>query len=170
MAVARKSPAKRMQPQPHGGAPRVGTVPRRRKTLPMIYDSSVSVFPQKTAFRLPAVEIDPLARLDLAACIPLLSVHAGCLLVFVTGWSPVALLTCWLAYLVRAFGISVGYHRYLSHRAFGTSRVFQFALCFVGGPSRRPSPLLRYRRGSTFPARPRLLLGPHGLAPATQVQ
>jgi stearoyl-CoA desaturase (delta-9 desaturase) len=107
----------------------------------MIYDSSVSVFPQKTAFRLPAVEIDPLARLDLAACFPLLSVHAGCLLVFVTGWSPVALLTCWLAYLVRAFGISVGYHRYLSHRAFGTSRVFQFALCFVGCAAAQLGPL-----------------------------
>lgn len=101
----------------------------------------MSGLPQKSALRLPAVETDRLARLDLTACIPLLSVHAGCLLVLVTGWSPVALVVCLLSYLVRAFGISVGYHRYLSHRAFGTSRMFQFALCFVGCAAAQLGPL-----------------------------
>lgn len=101
----------------------------------------MAAHPQKSAFPSSAAGIDPLERLDLTACIPLLSVHAGCLLAFVTGVSPVALLVCFLSYLVRAFGISVGYHRCLSHRAFGTSRSLQFVLCFVGCAAAQLGPL-----------------------------
>jgi stearoyl-CoA desaturase (delta-9 desaturase) len=40
-----------------------------------------------------------------------------------------------LTYLVRMLGITVGYHRYFSHRSFKTSRLFQFALAWVGASS-----------------------------------
>ncbi|MFO0581122.1 MAG: acyl-CoA desaturase [Anaeromyxobacter sp.] len=35
-------------------------------------------------------------------------------------------------YYVRMFGITAGYHRYFSHRAYRTSRAFQFALAWLG--------------------------------------
>ncbi|MBI4820008.1 MAG: fatty acid desaturase [Deltaproteobacteria bacterium] len=35
-------------------------------------------------------------------------------------------------YLVGMFGITAGYHRYFSHRAYKTSRAFQFALALLG--------------------------------------
>ena len=38
-------------------------------------------------------------------------------------------------YLVRIFAIGAGYHRYFSHRAFRTSRVFQFCLAFLAQTS-----------------------------------
>ncbi|HVZ73462.1 MAG TPA: acyl-CoA desaturase [Polyangia bacterium] len=36
-------------------------------------------------------------------------------------------------YVVRMIALSAGYHRYFSHRAYRTSRAFQFVLAFVGG-------------------------------------
>jgi stearoyl-CoA desaturase (delta-9 desaturase) len=52
----------------------------------------------------------------------------------------------WLAlafalYAVRLFGITAGYHRYFSHRAFKTSRAFQFALAWLGASSAQKGPL-----------------------------
>jgi stearoyl-CoA desaturase (Delta-9 desaturase) len=35
-------------------------------------------------------------------------------------------------YYLRMFGITAGYHRYFSHRAFKTSRAFQFVLAWMG--------------------------------------
>lgn len=40
-----------------------------------------------------------------------------------------------VTYLVRMLGITIGYHRYFSHRSFKTSRVFQFALAWIGASS-----------------------------------
>jgi stearoyl-CoA desaturase (delta-9 desaturase) len=37
------------------------------------------------------------------------------------------------SYYLRMFGITAGYHRYFAHRAFRTSRWFQFGLAFLGG-------------------------------------
>ena len=39
------------------------------------------------------------------------------------------------SYTLRMFGITAGYHRYFSHRAYRTSRIFQFLLAFLGGAS-----------------------------------
>ncbi len=39
------------------------------------------------------------------------------------------------AYYLRMFGITAGYHRYFSHRAFKTNRVFQFFLAFLAQTS-----------------------------------
>lgn len=36
------------------------------------------------------------------------------------------------AYYLRMFGITAGYHRYFSHRAYKTGRVFQFVLALLG--------------------------------------
>jgi len=44
-------------------------------------------------------------------------------------------------YAVRMFGITAGYHRFFAHRAFRTSRVFQFVLAWLGASSAQKGPL-----------------------------
>ena len=44
-------------------------------------------------------------------------------------------------YVVRMFGLTAGYHRYLSHRSFKTSRAGQFALAFLGSLAMQKGPL-----------------------------
>jgi len=44
-------------------------------------------------------------------------------------------------YLSRMFGITAGYHRYFSHRAFRTSRGFQLVLGVLGASSAQKGPL-----------------------------
>jgi stearoyl-CoA desaturase (delta-9 desaturase) len=70
-----------------------------------------------------------------AGSIPFFLVHLACGLVFVTGfswkWALIALAT----YYVRMMGVTIGYHRYFSHRAFQTNRVFQFVLAFWASSS-----------------------------------
>src|SRR5579871_4929024 len=55
-------------------------------------------------------------------------VHLACLAAIWTGitWQSVAI--CAALYWLRIFAIGAGYHRYFSHRAFSTSRLFQFIL------------------------------------------
>lgn len=66
---------------------------------------------------------------------PLLVMHLACLALPFVGISAAAVVVCLLAYLVRVFALTGGYHRYFSHRAFQTSRWFQFVLAFLGGMS-----------------------------------
>ena len=63
--------------------------------------------------------------------VPFVIVHLICFAAIWTGvtWSAIA--TCIGLYWLRIFAIGAGYHRYFSHRAFATSRVFQFVLAFM---------------------------------------
>jgi stearoyl-CoA desaturase (delta-9 desaturase) len=65
------------------------------------------------------------------SAIPFVLVHLACVAAFWTGitWTAVAL--CIGLYWLRIFGIGAGYHRYFSHRAFATSRAFQFVLAIL---------------------------------------
>ncbi len=62
-------------------------------------------------------------------------VHFACFAAFWTGVTGAALLLAAGLYLLRMFAITAGYHRYFSHRAFRTSRAFQFVLAFVAQTS-----------------------------------
>ncbi len=73
--------------------------------------------------------------------LPLLLVHGACLAVFWVGVSWVAVAACLGAYLLRVFALTAGYHRYFSHRAFKTSRPFQFVLAFIGASAAQAGPL-----------------------------
>ena len=44
-------------------------------------------------------------------------------------------------YVIRMFGITAGYHRYFAHRAYSTSRIFQFALAWLGCSAMQKGPL-----------------------------
>lgn len=74
-------------------------------------------------------------------CVPFFLLHLACVLVFVVGWSPVAVLTCVAMYIFHMFVITAFYHRYFSHRAFKTSRVFQFLGALAATSSAQRGPL-----------------------------
>ena len=70
-----------------------------------------------------------------------LAIHAGCLAAIWSGVSWPAVATCVALYWLRMFAITAGYHRYFSHRAYSTSRVFQFILAFLAQSSAQKSVL-----------------------------
>lgn len=67
--------------------------------------------------------------------------HFACILVIWAGISWFAVIICLVSYVVRMFGITAGYHRYFSHRAFKTSRFFQFMLACLGSSAVQQGPL-----------------------------
>lgn len=73
--------------------------------------------------------------------LPFIAIHAGCLLLLVTGWSPVAVTVCAIAFFVRMFAITGFYHRYFSHRTFRTSRFMQFVFAVMGASAAQRGPL-----------------------------
>jgi stearoyl-CoA desaturase (delta-9 desaturase) len=75
------------------------------------------------------------------AAIPFVLVHLSCLAVIWTGITWQALAICVALYGLRIFSIGAGYHRYFSHRAYSTSRVFQFILAFLSQTSAQRSVL-----------------------------
>lgn len=68
-------------------------------------------------------------------------IHLGCLLVVWSGISRAAVIICVGLYFVRMLGITVGYHRYFSHRSFKTTRFFQFVLACLGASAAQQGPL-----------------------------
>ena len=65
------------------------------------------------------------------SAIPFVLVHLGCFAAIWTGVTWQALTICITLYWLRIFAIGAGYHRYFSHRAYSTSRAFQFVLAFL---------------------------------------
>ena len=72
---------------------------------------------------------------------PFLLVHAGCIAAIWSGVSWQAIAICAGLYGLRMFAIGAGYHRYFSHRAYSTSRAFQFVLAFLAQSSAQKSVL-----------------------------
>jgi stearoyl-CoA desaturase (delta-9 desaturase) len=70
-----------------------------------------------------------------------MAMHVGCLAVVLVGWSLTAVAVAFAMYIVRAFGLTAFYHRYFSHRAFKTSRWFQFAGGLLGCLALQKGPL-----------------------------
>ena len=60
--------------------------------------------------------------------IPFILLHLACFAAIWTGVTWQAAAIGMVLYWVRIFAIGAGYHRYFSHRAFSTSRAFQFVL------------------------------------------
>ncbi len=75
------------------------------------------------------------------SAVPFVLVHLACLAAFWTGVSWTALALCIALYWLRIFGIGAGYHRYFSHRAFATSRAFQFVLAVLSQSTAQKSVL-----------------------------
>ena len=75
------------------------------------------------------------------SALPFIVLHLGCFAAFWTGitWQAVAIGVT--LYWLRMFAITAGYHRYFSHRAYATSRLFQFVLAFLAQSTTQKSVL-----------------------------
>ncbi len=73
------------------------------------------------------------------SALPFVLVHLACLGAFWSGISWQAVMICFVLYWARIFAIGAGYHRYFSHQAYSTSRVFQFLLGFLAQSSAQKS-------------------------------
>jgi stearoyl-CoA desaturase (delta-9 desaturase) len=76
--------------------------------------------------------------------IPFIVLHVACLSVIFLpnfGLSVGAVLLCVFTYFLKMFGITGGYHRYFSHRAYKTSRPMQFVLAWLGCAALQRGPL-----------------------------
>ncbi|HEV2557603.1 MAG TPA: acyl-CoA desaturase [Microvirga sp.] len=73
--------------------------------------------------------------------IPFILAHLACFAAIWTGvtWEAVAIAVAF--YWLRMFAIGAGYHRYFSHRAYSTGRVFQFILAFLAQSTAQKSVL-----------------------------
>lgn len=80
-------------------------------------------------------------RIDWLRTIPFIALHLAVLLVFLVGWSPIAVITAVILYAIRMFAVTGFYHRYFSHKAFKTSRAFQFIFALIGASSAQRGPL-----------------------------
>jgi stearoyl-CoA desaturase (delta-9 desaturase) len=83
----------------------------------------------------------PWARIALLPELLYWGLHVSCLLGFWYRPGARELALCALSYALRIFAITGGYHRYFSHRAFRTSRAFQFALAALGASAAQKGPL-----------------------------
>jgi stearoyl-CoA desaturase (Delta-9 desaturase) len=75
------------------------------------------------------------------SAIPFVLVHLACLAAFWTGISWQSILIGVALYWLRMFAIGAGYHRYFSHRAYSTSRTFQFVLAVLSQSTAQKSVL-----------------------------
>ena len=67
--------------------------------------------------------------------------HLGALCALLVPFDGVLVWLLAASWLIRVFGVEAGYHRYFSHRAFKTSRAFQFILGLLGASSGQRGPL-----------------------------
>jgi len=86
----------------------------------------------------PVVEHDDIMY---PSAIPFVLAHLACFAAFWTGVTYQAVVICLVLYWLRIFAIGAGYHRYFSHRAYRTGRVFQFVLAFFSQSSAQKSVL-----------------------------
>ena len=86
----------------------------------------------------PAVEHDDIMY---PSAIPFVLVHLACFAAIWTGITYEAVALCVALYWLRIFAIGAGYHRYFSHRAYRTSRAFQFALAVLAQSTAQKSVL-----------------------------
>jgi stearoyl-CoA desaturase (delta-9 desaturase) len=75
------------------------------------------------------------------SAIPFVLIHLSCFAAIWTGVTWQALAICVTLYWLRIFAIGAGYHRYFSHRAYSTSRAFQFVLAVLAQSTAQKSVL-----------------------------
>ncbi len=80
-------------------------------------------------------------KVDWLRVIPFLLLHLSCFVVIWTGWSAVAVGTAIGLYIVRMFAVTGVYHRYFSHRAYKTSRFWQFVFALAATLAVQKGPL-----------------------------
>ena len=72
---------------------------------------------------------------------PFFLLHFACISLFYVAPTTTSLILCVSLYVIRMFGITAGFHRYFAHRAYKTSRPFQFVLAWIGTSAMQKGPL-----------------------------
>jgi stearoyl-CoA desaturase (Delta-9 desaturase) len=86
-------------------------------------------------------DADEHADIMYPSAIPFVLVHLACTAVLWTGITWQSVVICAVLYWLRIFAIGGGYHRYFSHRAYSTSRTFQFVLAVLSQSTAQKSVL-----------------------------
>src|SRR5438477_7936461 len=84
-----------------------------------------------SALRALSIPLPNGSRISVLLTLPFAMIHVLALGVFIVKFRWPYLITCLALVAVRMFFVTAGYHRYFSHRAFKTSRFFQFVLAFM---------------------------------------
>ncbi|MDX1457568.1 MAG: fatty acid desaturase [Marinobacter sp.] len=84
---------------------------------------------------------DDSETIDWIRCIPFGVVHLACLLAIFMPVNASLLWLCLFSYGLRMFAITGFYHRYFSHKAFQTHRVWQFVFALLGLTAVQRGPL-----------------------------
>jgi len=79
--------------------------------------------------------------IDWMRCLPFLLMHAALVAILWVGVSPIAIILSAVTLLARVFALTAFYHRYFSHRAFRTSRWFQFCGAALGACAVQRGPI-----------------------------
>src|SRR5579872_1273979 len=61
--------------------------------------------------------------------------HFSIFAAFWTGNTTASIVICVILFFTHMWAVTVGYHRYFSHKSFSTSRVFQFILAWLAQSS-----------------------------------
>ena len=80
-------------------------------------------------------------KMEFKRAIPFIILHVGCLGVLWVGWSPVAVGVAVFLYFARMFAVTAFYHRYFCHKAYKTSRFWQFVFALAGLTASQRGPL-----------------------------
>jgi stearoyl-CoA desaturase (delta-9 desaturase) len=88
-----------------------------------------------------AEEVSRLSARHLGFITPLVLMHLACGLVFAVGVSSPAVAVFVVTVVIQQIGLTIGYHRLLTHRSFKTSRWFQFVLAVAGTLAGQNGPL-----------------------------
>src|ERR1700723_3598638 len=89
----------------------------------------------------PVVDRDSATDIVYPSTIPFIIVHLTCFAAIWTGVTAEAVAIGVGLYWLRIFAIGAGYHRYFSHRAYETSRAFQFVLAVLAQSTSQKSVL-----------------------------
>ena len=89
----------------------------------------------------PSVDRDSATDIVYPSTIPFIIVHLVCFAAIWTGVTVEAVAIGVGLYWLRIFAIGAGYHRYFSHRAYETSRAFQFVLAALAQSTSQKSVL-----------------------------
>ncbi len=80
-------------------------------------------------------------RVNWVRCLPFVLIHLACIGVVWTGWSVTAVVICLALFWLRMFAITAFYHRYFAHKAYKTSRSWQFVFAVLGNSAAQRGPL-----------------------------
>ena len=73
--------------------------------------------------------------------IPFIFLHATLLLTLVVGVTPMALVVCFISYILRMFAITGFYHRYFSHKSFKAAKWVEILFASIGASACQRGPI-----------------------------